>query len=268
MQDWDMQTVLDDLEYIKSQIQAARPGQKPVVGGYSLGAMLSTAAINATPADYRGVILWEESIYTDDAAIQALNQPLCDYWQNQLAQGAYYDTGAQGFRALAGLALTQPNDPTPAPGFPPGTTNRQAFIMVLTSSFPGPFSQPTPWFVLAAGDPQSATLFFANVERVARNALTFVDYTPSVLGRDLSCGLAGERTYTGQLSAYTGPIYVMQAGRGAGDIVTETALATGSNDIRYNRVDVFGHVDHWATDAHRHFVEVPLLNWLDTAAFR
>jgi hypothetical protein len=31
MQDWNMQSVLNDLEYIKSQIQAAHPGQKPVV---------------------------------------------------------------------------------------------------------------------------------------------------------------------------------------------------------------------------------------------
>src|SRR5919112_4373937 len=46
MADWGMQTLLDDVAYVRQQIGAAHPGEKPYVGGLSLGSIASVAVIN------------------------------------------------------------------------------------------------------------------------------------------------------------------------------------------------------------------------------
>jgi pimeloyl-ACP methyl ester carboxylesterase len=41
MADWGMQTIVDDVAFIRQQIEATHPGEKPVVGGLSLGSIMS-----------------------------------------------------------------------------------------------------------------------------------------------------------------------------------------------------------------------------------
>src|SRR5215212_7580637 len=63
MADWGMQTLLDDAAYIRQQIGAAHPGEKPFVGGLSLGSIATVAVINQSPQDYAGAIMLEGSLY-------------------------------------------------------------------------------------------------------------------------------------------------------------------------------------------------------------
>src|SRR5919205_2250802 len=52
MAEWGVQTTLEDIAFIHSQIGAAHPGEKPVVAGLSLGSILSGAVVDAAPQDY------------------------------------------------------------------------------------------------------------------------------------------------------------------------------------------------------------------------
>ncbi len=74
MAGWNLQSLIDDVAFVRAQIEATHPGTRIVVGGASLGAILGLAVINAHPASYDGLILWEGMLFTPDAAVQALNQ--------------------------------------------------------------------------------------------------------------------------------------------------------------------------------------------------
>src|SRR5215510_4603094 len=73
MADWGMQTILNDVAFIRQQIGLAHPGQKPVVGGLSLGSIASVAVINAAPDDYAGALLMEGTLYDTDLQVRAIN---------------------------------------------------------------------------------------------------------------------------------------------------------------------------------------------------
>src|ERR1044072_7915195 len=52
MADWGVQTIVDDVAFVRQQIGAAHPGEKPVVGGLSLGSIATIATITAHTSDY------------------------------------------------------------------------------------------------------------------------------------------------------------------------------------------------------------------------
>src|ERR1044071_1500101 len=115
---WGMQTILDDVAFIRQQIAAAHPGEKPVVGGLSLGSIASVAAINQDPEAYAGALLIEGALYTSNPAARAITAGFCAAFDGALAAGVYYD-GQQGpgFKLISFLAETAPNDPSPIPAF-------------------------------------------------------------------------------------------------------------------------------------------------------
>src|ERR1041384_4139660 len=73
MADWGIQTMVDDIAFIRQQIEAAHPGEKPVVGGLSLGSIASIATINAHPSDYAGAILIEGTLYDENPQVRNIN---------------------------------------------------------------------------------------------------------------------------------------------------------------------------------------------------
>jgi pimeloyl-ACP methyl ester carboxylesterase len=75
--DWGMQTIVDDVAFIRQQIEAAHPGEKPVVGGLSLGSIASIATINAHPSDYAGAILIEGTLYDENTDVRNINTNFC-----------------------------------------------------------------------------------------------------------------------------------------------------------------------------------------------
>src|SRR5262245_6268973 len=134
MADWGLQTILNDVAFIRQQIGLAHPGQKPVVGGLSLGSIASVAVINAAPDDYAGALLIEGTLYDKDQQVRAINQTFCDQFNGLLANGINFD-GQQlpAFKFVAQLATVAPNGPTPLPGFPPGFTNHQAMVALMST---------------------------------------------------------------------------------------------------------------------------------------
>jgi pimeloyl-ACP methyl ester carboxylesterase len=119
MAGWGMQTILDDVAFIRQQIEAAHPGEKPVVGGLSLGSIATVAVIDASPQDYAGALMLEGTLYTANPETRAINAGFCSAFDGLLSAGVFYDgQNTPGFKLLSHLAEVAPNDPTPLPGFP------------------------------------------------------------------------------------------------------------------------------------------------------
>jgi pimeloyl-ACP methyl ester carboxylesterase len=175
MADWGLETIGNDVEYIREQIGAQFPGLKVVIGGLSMGSVASLAALNEHPNDYAGAILIEGTIHDPDPAVRAINANFCSMFEGLLAAGVYYD-GQNGpaIKALSQAAQTAPNAPTVFPGFPPGITNHQAFVLALSAPPVSPLT-PRPGYYNLAGNFLEDRFFYANEALVHANLATFLD---------------------------------------------------------------------------------------------
>lgn len=262
MANWGLQTIVDDVAFIRQQIGLIHPNTKPVVGGLSLGSIASLATINTYPNDYAGAILIDGTIYDEDPVVRAINANFCAFLDNLLANGVFYDgQGAPGFKFLSNLANVAPNAPTPLPGFPPGFTNHQAFVAAMTAPPLSPLG-PRPGFYQLAGSVAEDRFFFANESLAHANIAQFVDYTAYRTLRDLNCGLAGDLTFTGNLASFTGPVIMFAAGHGFGSGMTDTAQIMTNAQVTMNYNEVYGHVDYVFSTNHLNEVEKPIFQWL------
>lgn len=262
MADWGMQMLLNDVAFIRQQIELAHPGQKPFVGGLSLGSIASVAAINAHPEDYAGAILIEGTTYDTNPEVRAINANFCAGFDNLLANGVYYDgQGTVGFKLVSHLAEVDPTGPSPLPGFPAGFTNHMAFVATMTAPPVTP-TTPRPGYYFLAGSIPDDRFFFANEPLVHANIAGFVDYVATRTIRDVSCSLAGERTYSNNLQNFKGPVIIFAGGHGFGSAMIDTANLLTSAQVTMNYNEVYGHVDHVFSVNHRQEVEQPILRWL------
>jgi pimeloyl-ACP methyl ester carboxylesterase len=262
MADWGLQSILDDVAFARQQIELAHPGDDPVVGGLSLGSILGIAVINSAPQDYAGAILIEGTLYDADPAVRAINANFCSAFDDQLANGVFYDgQGLPGFKLLSHLAEVDPDGPTPAPGFPPGFTNHRAWVAVMSAPPLSP-TTPRPGYRFLAGSVEEDRFFFADESLVHASINTFVDYTAVRTVRDVSCGLAGETTFTNNLHSFTGPVIVFAGGLGFGTGMTDTAALLTNAQVTMHFNEEYGHVDHVFSDKHKNEVELPILDWL------
>lgn len=266
---WSMQTTVDDVGYIRGEIQAAHPGKRPAVGGLSLGALSAIAVVNQDPDDYAGLLAWEGSLVSDDPGVQAHNQVFCDQFTGMVNAGLPVDDqGLPLVKAIAQLAETAPNDPftLPAP-LPPGLTNHQAFVLLLST--PNPLA-PSPrfGFTTAAGDFMADQLYYANEQRLFTNMEVFNDVTSNRVNQDFHCSLAGvETAYTDNLANFTAPLLVIKAGQGFGPIMDELPGKVGSTSVTLHALEDFAHVDHFASPAHWLILELRIADWLRTEVF-
>jgi pimeloyl-ACP methyl ester carboxylesterase len=258
-----LQTIVNDVAFIRQQIGLAHPGQKPVVGGLSLGSAASVAVINAAPDDYAGALLIEGTLYDTDPQVRARNQNFCNQYDALLAQGVFYN-GQQSpaFKLVAQLATVAPNAPSPLPGFPPGFTNHQAWVAILSTPQVSGIT-PRPNYILAAGDAQQDRLFFANDALLRANVAVFTDYVALRTNRDVACGLAGDRTFTNNLQNFNGAVYVFAGGHGFGTGMLDTAALMTSAKKTINFVEEFGHIDAYFEGSHRQNLDQPILAWLE-----
>ncbi len=264
MADWGIQTMLDDVSFIRQQIETAHPGQKPVIGGLSLGSIASIATINAHPTEYAGAILIEGTLYDENADVRAINANFCAVFENLLANGVVYDgQGLPGFKLISHLADIDPEGLSPLPGFPPGFTNHRAFVAAMSASPLSP-TTPRPGYFFLAGSVAEDRFFFVNEPLIHANIATFVDYVANRTVRDVNCGLAGERTFTDNLDSFDGPVIVFAGGNGFGTAMTDTANLMTSATITLNFNAAYGHVDHVFSNNHLHEVEHPILQWLQS----
>jgi pimeloyl-ACP methyl ester carboxylesterase len=262
MAGWGLQTIVNDVAFIRQQIALAHPGEKPFVGGLSLGSIASVAVINSAPGDYAGAILIEGTLYDEDPAVRAINANFCSFFEDQLANGVFFDgQGTPGFKLLSHLAEVDPDSPTPLPGFPPGFTNHRAWVAAMAAPPLSP-TTPRPGYIFLAGSVEEDRFFFADEPLVHANIRGFVDYVATRTIRDVSCGLAGERAFTDNLHSFGGPVIVFAGGRGFGTGMLDTAALLTSAQVTTNFNDEYGHVDHVFSVNHLQEVEHPVLQWL------
>ncbi len=263
---WGIASRADDVEFIRQQIQLVHHHDKPVVGGHSLGGMLATAIVNQNPNGYDGVLLVDATLVINDAGLQANYQVMCNGIRAAITAGqAINDQLNPPLIALMQLSVSDPNGATPFPGFPPGTTNRQAFLFVMTSPSMGPPQSLFPnGAILAAGSVAENRFFFAS-ENVLNNSIARFDYyvTNAELA-DVVCSFAGETTFTNNLSNFNGAVLAFEATAGFGPFVEQQlALFTNADDslVVFNG---FGHTDPVMLPNRKKHLDKPIIRWLRT----
>ncbi|HEX8115907.1 MAG TPA: hypothetical protein VF521_01420, partial [Pyrinomonadaceae bacterium] len=245
----------------RGQISAERPGEKPVVGGLSLGSIASVAAINRDPEAYAGALLIEGSLYTSNPQTRAINAGFCSAFDGLLAAGVYYDgQNTPGFKLLSRLAEVAPNDPSPVPGFE-GLTNHRAWVALMSAPPVGP-TTPRPGYYFLNGSAAEDKLTYADEPLVHANIAGFVDYVATRTIRDVSCALAGERTYSDNLGSFGGPVMMIAGGHGFGPEMLETKELMTNARVTVEYREDYGHVDHVFSTRHTQEVEHPVLAWL------
>ena len=263
MATWNLQSMVDDITFVRSRIEALHPGTDVVAGGASLGGMLGLAVANAHPGDYDGIIPWEGILYSQDPQVLAINQGHCTALQAQLAAGFIYDgVGTNVIKTAVEMVRTHPGGLTPIPLFPPNLTNHQTLVAILSTPTPGPVTMPAPNYVLMNGSLAEDRFFHASEPRIIDGILRFTSYAPLALVRDISCSLAGVETqYTSNLGNYHGSVLAIGGGRGFGPFYGDQLDQIGSSDITFLLEPAFGHIDHFMTARHKDYVEKPIHDW-------
>jgi pimeloyl-ACP methyl ester carboxylesterase len=264
MATWGIQAQLDDLEFIQQQVTAIHGDEKPAIGGLSLGAMTGQAAINQNPDAYAGLLLFDESLYVADPALRVNYQSVCDGLNDQMAAGdVYSEQFGAGTKALLQLSQIAPNVPTPFPGFPPGTTNRQAYVLVVTSPSLGPPASPfNAGFLLVAGSVSENRFFFASEDILASTISRFNHYVALAELRDVVCSQAGDPTFTSNLGAFDGAVLAIEAGLGFGALLEDVFALLPLADITLLQNPSFGHVDFQVNPDHETILDEPIIQWL------
>ena len=265
MAGWDLQSMLDDIAFVRGRIEALHPGTAIVAGGASLGGMLAVAVANAAPGDYDGVIVWEGMLASDDPVVQGLNDGYCDALEAQLAAGIAFDgVGTNVFKAVSKAAELAAGGTTINPLFPPIFTNHQVLVLLLAVTAPGPVSMPVPGYVQMNGSFADDRLFFASEPRLFENVGQFNSYVPVRLVHDVSCALAGrDARHVSNLGSFTGSVLAIGGGRGFGPFLPDQLARFGTSDVTFLLEPDFGHIDHFMTEDHRAYVERPVLEWAE-----
>jgi pimeloyl-ACP methyl ester carboxylesterase len=263
MTTWNIQSMVDDIAFVRSQIEVLHPGTRIVAGGASLGGMLALAVANAAPGDYDGIIVWEGMLYSQDPVVIALNQGYCAALQAQIAAGGVFDSvGPNVFKDVTKFARLVPSGLASIPLFPPNLTNHQVMVLLLAVPAPGPITMPVPNYIQMNGSFPEDRLFFADEPRMFENVSRFISYAPLATVRDVSCSLAGVETdYTSNLGNYHGSVLAIGGGRGFGPYMADNLALIGSADQTFLLEPEFGHIDHFMTARHREFVERPIFDW-------
>ncbi|HEY3569856.1 MAG TPA: hypothetical protein VGP73_18120 [Thermoanaerobaculia bacterium] len=264
MATWDLASMVDDIAFVRSQIELLDPHTRIVTGGASLGGILALAVANAHPNDYDGILVWEGMLHSQNPQVIALDQGYCAVLQAQLAAGLLYDdVGANVFKMAASLAQTTPGGLTPIPLFPPSLTNHQTLLAITSVSTPNPVTMPVPNYVLMNGSVAEDRFFYVSEPRLYDDLNRFNAYSPLVLVRDISCSLAGVETqYTSNLGNFHGSVLAIGGGRGFGPYMSDQLAQIGTTDQTFLLQPGFGHIDHFMTDRHREFVEEPIDRWV------
>ena len=80
--------------------------------------------------------------------------------------------------------------------------------------------------------------------------------------RDVSCSLAGERTFSDNLANFDGPVLMIAAGHGFGPEMPEAKELMTNAEVTVEYKEDYGHVDHVFSTRHMQEVEHPVLAWL------
>ena len=260
---WDLQSMVDDIAFVRSQIELLHPGTKVVTGGASLGGILAVAVANAAPEDYDGIVPWEGMLFSNDPQVRALNQGYCATLEAQLAANLFFDSaGTSVFKQVVKQSELVPHGPNLIPLFPPTLTGHELMVALVSQPSPGPASMPVPSYIQMNGSVAENRLFYADERRIYDNVESFLNYVPTSLVRDISCSLAGTETdYTANLGNYEGAVLMIGGGRAFGPYMGDQLALFGGTDKVIRLQPDFGHIDHFMTRWHRAYVERPIYQW-------
>jgi hypothetical protein len=249
--------------FVRSLARQDHPEKKPVIGGLSGGSSTAMATINAHPKAFAGLFMWEGTLYTPDPAIRARNAAFCAADQEALAAGTFFDPAVQGFKVLFQLAAAAPNDPSPIPVFPPGTTNLQALLFAFTLPNAANPLNFTEDFIRLVGDPFAATLTYSDLERVLIWGPLVGNYAPIAFIRDTHCSLGGlESRFTKHLDKFEGPALIYAEGLGFGQMMIDTAALMTEADVTIDFHPEFAESDRYFHADWQTVALAPLLDWL------
>ncbi|HLK36502.1 MAG TPA: hypothetical protein VKU41_07085 [Polyangiaceae bacterium] len=266
---WGFSAFVSDLTFIRALV-AVDHTKQPAIGGASLGGIVGFAAVNQNPTDYAGLALMDSALWTTDTTLRAGYEQLCLGTEAAIAAGQVVSVFEPFEAEFVELELQNPNGPTPFPQFPAGTTNRQAYLLQLTTPSPGPPNSIfPPGAVGVAGSEPQNRLFFASESRINAKGLTDNFYAANAIVRDFACSLGGDETFVANLNQYTRPILALEDGKGLGSLADSTIALTGSKDVDKIVYANFGHSDLTETPLHAAVLEAPTIAWLygDVAKF-
>jgi hypothetical protein len=268
MAGWDQDLAIDDAMYVNKLVRAAHPAKKAVIGGLSGGSSTAIASVDRHPNAFAGLFAWEGSLYVADPTIRARNAAFCANDNAALAGGQIFDPAVQGFKVLFQLAAAAPNDPSPIPVFPPGTTNLQALLFAFTLPDVNNPLNFTADFVRLVGDPFAATLTYSDLDRVLVWGPLVGNYAPIAFIRDSHCSMAGiETRWTDKLDRFRGPVLMFTEGLGFNVFMHDTAALMTRADVTIDFHPEFGESDrYFSTDRDTVALE-PLLEWLGDVDF-
>ncbi|HEX2253484.1 MAG TPA: hypothetical protein VHQ65_09475 [Thermoanaerobaculia bacterium] len=263
MATWGIAATTADVLWIRERMGEVLPGIAPVLGGYSMGAISTIGIVDAAPSGWAGAMILDGGLYSDDPAIRALNAGYCAGAEAALAAGQVYDgVSLPTVRLIARLAAAAPDELTPLPGFPPGFTNHQVLVFLLAVPQPGPL-WPTPEFRRCDGSVEEDEFFYCSDDRVIAHSLAFFDYTDNRSLADVACSIAGDRTHTDDLDAFTAPVLLLGGGLGFGPLDDDLEHLFTSAPVTRVYLPAYGHSDLWFAPHHRAVLESEILRWLD-----
>jgi pimeloyl-ACP methyl ester carboxylesterase len=270
MATWDLQMMIDDITFIREQIELDRPGTGVVIGGISFGGFVAIAVVNAHPDQYVGVIPWEGALVSYDPGVRDLNAGYCASIEAMMAAGIYYDSiGGNMAREIVYRADSDPQGPTPISVFPPSLTNHQVLVLALTTPSPAPGGLIVPGHQVMAGSFEEDRFFFASEERFFVNFRCHSGYMNWGPVRDVTCAMAGlDSTHTSNLGNFTGSVLMIGGGRSVGAYMQDQFDAFTAASSKTLLIEPeFGHVDHYMSPEHEKYVERPILDWLKKVVF-
>jgi pimeloyl-ACP methyl ester carboxylesterase len=246
LKEWNFNAYLSEIEYIREQVARHYDGEKPAIGGLSLGGMLGVAAVNARPSGYSGLLLWDAILYSADRVIVDLNSASCAALTGAIAAGIYYEEG------LANVVkeLTR--------------TGEAAAVQFFGTAQP---ALGTPTLIQIVADATHSRFEFAFFPRVVEFVSALNNVEALAILRDAQCSFAGDRTFTANLRRFTAPILAIKEHQGFGAYMQDTIDLMGSKKVRVQDDFSFGHLDAYLVREHFAFVEAPILDWLGTDVF-
>ncbi len=265
MRKWGINTAVDDALFVWRLTRIANPFAKAVIGGLSGGSSTALATVNRRPHLFRGLFLWEGTLFTYDQAIRTRNTTFCEDDREALSQGIHYDTTVQVFKTLFQLGKAAPNDPTPLPIFPPGTTNLQALLFAITQPDPNNPLNFTESFIRYVGDPFAGALTHSELQRVLLLGDLVGNYAPIAFLKDSHCAMAGlDTSFTDRLDRFRSPALVFAEGLGFNQMMLDTATLLSRSEVTIDYQPSFGESDRYFHVNWKSHALAPLLAWLDT----
>lgn len=276
MSNWTIQTRVNDSRFVRQLIHDHYPVNVPlVIGGFSGGAAYAQAVVNEHPNDYVGLFLWNGTLL-GDATQQAYTQNTCDFLTVLVSLGVVFDPSPQLLAAMYQLLSLDPDGLSPFAGSGDPAlqflddklmemnitqaTNREVFYVVHTEHLENP-NWPTPDFFFLQGDTtQGFTV--ADTAQVMQLGNLIDSYGSVTTLRDIQCALAGETTYTANVSAFTGSVLAMGTGGGLGSLLPHTlSLYTNADVQEPSIVSAYGEVDRYFHPQRNLLVDIPFAQW-------